>query len=1116
MRRMGSKKKKPVSPSLDESDAAPAETGKKTVNIEEEYKRLGSRPEGLTSDEAHEKLEQFGRNELPKKKTNFVLKYLMYFWSPLAWAMEIAAIVSICLVDYLDFILICVLLILNATIGFYEEFSSGKAVEALQKSLALNCKCMRDGVLEKQFPVEELVPGDIISIRLGDVVPADCYLLGDGEAKIDQSSLTGESLPSTKREGDICYSGTAVKQGEFRALVCATGAETSFGKTASLLNQAGNHESHINVVLRTVAWFCICFICIGVIVELSIQFGARSKRCSGVRECQTLGNALVLVVGGIPIAMPTVLSVMQALGAVELSKEGAIVLRLTAVEEIAGMEVLCSDKTGTLTLNRLTVDQPIVLVKDMDAPEVLWHAALAANKENTDAIDLAMFASLDEQQNAEYDKQEILKYHPFDPTDKWTWSKVRQPDGKVIHAAKGAPQIILGRSEVNGSAIKARVDSEIDNLAKRGFRAIGVATSDEEGKNWTMIGLIPLFDPPRHDTKATIERTLELGVGVKMITGDQLAIAVETAQILGMSGNIVPAEALKMSPKRLQQMYQHDRADLVEWADGFAQVLPEDKFDIVASLQADHSVIVGMTGDGVNDAPALKKADIGIAVADATDAARGAADIVLTQPGLSVIVSAILCSRVIFQRMKSYTMYSVTAAIRIVLTFTILTVVFDFYFPTVAVVFFAILNDGTMICLSKDRAEPSDEPEKWNLRSIFIVAVALGLYLATSTIIYFLLMNNSSFFSHFSLPDISNRPERMRGVIYLQVSLSGLSVVFSTRTSGWMWKSRPSWILIIAFVICQGIASVLGAYGLADYASESRAKGGVAFGGGRWGWVLATWIWAIIWFIPVDFIKRLFLFLAKMRIVRTKDYVCIPYSITFQSHQEAVIATQRRSFEEARRSRESVSIDMGGTTRKSITRPSMSSNHPVDDAMLRERIRMSIEYPERNEERNDSSSSVEEVVAGRAGKETNETEMEVQPPRKGGKKPTSKRTKKGKKETPTKEPAIYEHKDTPDSSSSSENEKDEPAEVAPPKSSSSSHSDHEEPAPVPAPESSSTSSESDKEESAPVPPPESSSSSESEGSPEEAPPQAPSESEKSSSKSSSSSSSSSEFSEESE
>lgn len=890
------------------------------------------------------RLDQWGPNALPKPKQNFILKFLSYYWSPLAWAMEIAAIISIALVDYVDFILIVVLLTLNATIGFYEEYTGGAAVKALQKTLEPNCRCYRDGTLQKDFPVVNLVPGDVIFLRLGDVVPADCYVIGEHvEAKIDQAALTGESLPATKREGEPIYSGSAVKQGEFKALVYGTGAHTFFGNAAKLISEAGDSESHINVVLRSVAWFCISFIVIGVAVELAIQFGARGKPCKAVNECQTIPNALVLIVGGIPIAMPTVLSVMQALGAVELSKEGAIVVRLTAVEELAGMEVLCSDKTGTLTLNHLTVGEPLMFDDTVTREMVLWTAALASNKDNSDAIDIAMISSLDEDSRARYDKCEYLFTHPFDPVDKWTYSKVKlapvperevQNAGKiagnsseignfhekfkelgneiVIHAGKGAPQVILARSNVNGPSIKDQVEAAIDDLAKRGYRSIGVSLADEDGLQWKMIGLIPLFDPPRHDTKDTIEKTLNLGVGVKMITGDQLAIAVETAHMLGMSGNIIPAAALKMSPRRLEKTYGRDRSALVVWADGFAQVLPEDKFLIVESLQVDHGMIVGMTGDGVNDAPALKKADIGIAVADATDAARGAADIVLTQPGLGVIVSAILCSRVIFQRMKSYMSYSVSASFRIVVTFTILTCVWDFYFPLIAVVFFAILNDGTMITLARDRAVPSDKPEKWNLYSLFFTAVMIGCYLTVSTTIFFYLITRTQFFSHFALRDLSNDDTALRGVIYLQVSVSGLAVVFCTRSHKWFWAHRPSWLLIIAFIFCQGIASVLGAYGLNDYSPDPIEKGGIAFGGGGWGWVLATWIWCIIWFIPVDPIKRLALFLAKARLrrVKRKRGHCFPYVISFHSHQENVVDQQRKSFEDVRVSADSLSIDM--------------------------------------------------------------------------------------------------------------------------------------------------------------------------------------------------------------
>jgi len=375
-----------------------------------------------------------------------------------------------------------------------------------------------------------------------------------------------------------------------------------------------------------------------------------------------------------------------------------------------------------------------------------------------------------------------------------------------------------------------------------------VAESDERGKSFQMIGLIPLFDPPRDDTKETIQKTKEKGIEIKMITGDQQAIAEETARQLNLKTNIVPGDWVRDKEKCYQE-HGVPLKDLIEEAGGFAQVYPEDKYLIVKTLHK-NGHIVGMTGDGVNDTAALKKADIGIAVAGATDAARSAADIVLTTPGLSVIVDAIIGSRKIFQRMKSYCVYSISMCVRVVLLFVILTTVYNWYFPTIAIVILAILNDGCMISISRDRVEPSETPDKWNPYSVFISAVCYGCYLALSTIILFELVVNTNFFPDtFHLEKLStiNDP-RLTGLVYVQVSVGGLATIFITRSHSFSFLNRPGIFVVIAYIIAQVVASVIGAYGLDDFDN---------FGGAGWGYVAVAWVWSIIWFIPMDTCKVL-------------------------------------------------------------------------------------------------------------------------------------------------------------------------------------------------------------------------------------------------------------------
>ncbi|KAL6068416.1 Plasma membrane ATPase, variant 2 [Balamuthia mandrillaris] len=765
--------------------------------------------------------------------------------------MEVAAVLAMVLGDYVDFILIMLLLVLNAVIGFWEEHSSGKAMEALKGQLAPLATCLRDGQFS-DISAFDLVPGDIIHLTLGDVVPADVKLLEGESVKLDQSSLTGESLPVNKYSGDEVFAGSTVKEGDINAVVYATGIRTFFGRAANLVSGTESH-GHFQTVLKTIGFFCLSFIAVGVAVELIVQFAIKGEDCTGVEWsgdlCVPLTNILVLIMGGIPIAMPTVLSVTMAMGAARLAKKNAIVARLTAVEEVAGMDILCSDKTGTLTLNQLTVGDPRVFSEEFTERSIIFDAALAASQVSPDAIDTAMLNSLTEEERKQLDTHEVIKYKPFDPISKRSTAVVMHPKGEYFKTAKGAPQVILNMAH-NKEEIEDDINALIDEYAGKGFRTLGVArAAPDEGEDptnpdaytsWTMEGLIPLYDPPRHDTEEVIRKVQENGIQVKMITGDQMAIAVETARQLGMGQKIY-------NPKALEDAGENSH--LVEEADGFSQVFPEHKYDIVARLQK-FGHTVGMTGDGVNDAPALKKADIGIAVADATDAARAASDIVLLSPGLGVIVDAIFGSRKIFQRMRNYTIYSVSSTVRIVLTFTILTLAYDFYFPTILIAILAVLNDGTILTISKDRAKPSQTPDEWNLPVIFCLSIVIGVYLTISTIVLFIIVEETTWFEDWFTLDTLDF-DRIRGLVYIQVSLSAQSAIFVTRSNTWFFKSRPSYLLIAAFLLAQIGATIIGIFGFNGYPD------GTEFRGCGWGYALLAWIWCGLWFIPLDPIKVL-------------------------------------------------------------------------------------------------------------------------------------------------------------------------------------------------------------------------------------------------------------------
>ncbi|XP_024371153.1 plasma membrane ATPase [Physcomitrium patens] len=823
------------------------------IPVDEVFQHLRCTEEGLSNEEAEARLQIFGFNKLEEKSESKFLKFLGFMWNPLSWVMEAAAIMAIALAngggqppDWQDFIGIICLLIINSTISFVEENNAGNAAAALMARLAPKTKVLRDGQWGERDAMI-LVPGDIISIKLGDIIPADARLLEGDPLKIDQSALTGESLPATKKPGDEVYSGSTCKQGEIEAVVIATGVHTFFGKAAHLVDST-NNVGHFQKVLKSIGNFCIVSIAIGIVIEIIVMYPIQHRKYR-----DGINNLLVLLIGGIPIAMPTVLSVTMAIGSHRLSQQGAITKRMTAIEEMAGMDVLCSDKTGTLTLNKLTVDKNLVecFTKGVDKDLVCLMAARASRLENQDAIDTAIVSILADPKEARAGIQEI-HFLPFNPVDKRTAiTYIDNADGKWYRSSKGAPEQILDLAH-NKTDISARVHSIIDKFAERGLRSLAVARQEVPGKSkedpgtpWQFLGLMPLFDPPRHDSAETIRRALNLGVSVKMITGDQLAIGKETGRRLGMGTNMYPSSSL-LGAHKDESIAALPVDELIEKADGFAGVFPEHKYEIVARLQG-LKHIVGMTGDGVNDAPALKKADIGIAVADATDAARSASDIVLTEPGLSVIISAVLTSRAIFQRMKNYTIYAVSITIRIVMGFLLLALIWKFDFSPFMILVIAILNDGTIMTISKDRVKPSPLPDSWKLREIFSIGVVLGTYMALMTVLFFWLMHETSFFTdRFGVRHIGRSSDQMTAAIYLQVSIISQALIFVTRSRSWSFMERPGGLLMFAFVAAQLIATFISVYANWGFASIK---------GIGWGWAGVIWLYSIVTYLPLDIIK---------------------------------------------------------------------------------------------------------------------------------------------------------------------------------------------------------------------------------------------------------------------
>jgi H+-transporting ATPase len=778
--------------------------------------------DGLTSEEAASRVEKFGYNRLEHKEVNPLLQFLGFMWNPLSWVMEAAALVAIALSngggeppDWEDFIGIILLLLANSIIGFLEERQAGNAVKALMDSLAPECKVKRSGEW-RTMEAAELVPGDVISIKLGDVIPADGRLISaHGQVSIDQAALTGESLPVGKHAGDEIFSGSTVKQGEAEAVVIGTGLNTFFGRAAKLVGDAGDDVGHLQSILAKIGNFCLCSIGIFLVAEILVMYaGFRYSYRDGI------DNLLVLLIGGIPIAMPTVLSVTLAIGAKQLAEHKAIVTRITAIEEMAAVTILCSDKTGTLTLNKLIVDKPTIKTyADYDAEGIILISAYASRTENQDAIDFCIVNSLPNPKEAREGIEE-LEFEPFNPTIKRTEITYRK-NGKLYRATKGMSHFILDLCTRDKTEEQIQLlNDDVDEFARRGLRSLAVAIeeingddykSEGSGSGFRLIGLLPIYDPPRSDTKETIDRAIELGVQVKMITGDQLAIAKETGRRLGMGDNMYLSKTLKDGPPAGSGYNNVD--ELVLHADGFAGVYPEHKYEIVQRLQA-MGHMTAMTGDGVNDAPALSKSNVGIAVADASDAARSAADIVLTEPGLSVIIEALIHSRQIFQRMRNYSIYTCSVTIRVVVGFAVMVFAYKFNFPPFMVLILAILNDGTIMTISTDRVRPSPFPDQWNLFEIFSYAIVYGLYLAASTVVFFAVLYDTSFFqSHFGVSTFDSPNDGvLHSVIYLQVSTISQGLIFITRSQGWFFMERPSILLMAAFIFAQLIATFISVY----------------------------------------------------------------------------------------------------------------------------------------------------------------------------------------------------------------------------------------------------------------------------------------------------------------
>jgi H+-transporting ATPase len=787
---------------------------------QELFAALSTSSRGLSSDEAQSRLAQFGPNALEEKKISPILKFLRYFWGPIPWMIEVAAILSAIVRHWDDLIIISVLLIFNALVGFWQEYKAANALEALKKQLALKARALRDGKWQ-EIPAGQLVPGDIIRLRLGDIIPADVKLFEGDYLSVDQSALTGESLPVSKKAGDIAYSGSVAKQGEMVAMVAGTGVNTFFGRTAQLVQAAGA-TSHFQKAVLQIGDYLI-YLSLGLVAVLILVQLDR-----GDRLLTLVQFALILTVASIPVALPAVLSVTMAVGALALSKMKAIVTRLESIEEMAGIDILCSDKTGTLTMNQLTLGDPVTFAAG-NPEELILYGALASKEEDQDPIDLAVLAGLKDKEALQRYTQ--VQFVPFDPVHKKTESTIRNSENRTFKVTKGAPQVIMELCRMSPE-MTARAQQAVDALASKGYRTLGVARSEKSGA-WEFLGILPLFDPPREDSAATIAHAREHGIEIKMVTGDDVAIGREIAGKLGLGTDIQPASQLFGKGVDIDHL-RAEAISQIEKASGFARVFPEHKYGIVRALQS-HGHIVGMTGDGVNDAPAIKQADVGIAVNGATDAARAAADLVLTAPGLSVIVSAVEEARRIFERMNSYAIYRIVETIRIMF-FVVLAMVFYNFYPITAImiILLALFNDVPIMAIAFDNTLVDPKPVRWSMRRVLTVSTVLGLTGVAGSFLMLIIAKN------WLQLDIA----QIQTFIFLKMAVAGHLTLFVTRTPRmFLRRPFPAPVLLWSAIITKLLATLFVIYPFGLITPI------------HWRTVGIIWAYCIVWLFMGDMAK---------------------------------------------------------------------------------------------------------------------------------------------------------------------------------------------------------------------------------------------------------------------
>ncbi len=758
----------------------------KRQSLQDTYAAVQSTEKGLSDSAVGERLSFFGRNEITEKKKNPILEFVGRYWGPMPWLLELAMALSFVLKHELEGIIILLLLTVNAVIGFLHSRGSQKAVELLKQRLAIKAKVLRNG----NWMMEEaggLVPGDVLVVKLGDIIPADAKIIS-GDVSIDESALTGESLPVEKHGEDVIYSGSVVRRGEARCLVVNTGGNTYFGKTAELVKIA-KPKSHQEEIMMAIVKYMMY---LGIAASIIVAIYAFTMHTNILL---ILTFIVVFLMGAVPVALPAVMTIVQAATGMKLAEEGVLVTRLDSIEDAASISVLCLDKTGTITQNKLAVSGSVPF-SGFSKDDVIRSAALASRTEGMDLIDLAIIDYANNTGvNLNTDKQ--LSYTPFNPSIKRTEATV-ESNGKRYKVVKGAAQVILSLCKDVNPETLANVDKEVTAFSQKGYRTLAVARSvDGNDEHLALAGLISLADPPRPDSQKMIEEIRSLGVKPLMLTGDSLAIAREIAGQVGIGTNII-----KLSD--IEKLNEDDQAKAAASSDGFAEIYPEDKYRIVKLLQS-KGYMVGMTGDGVNDAPALKQAEMGIAVSNSTDVAKASASVVLTQPGVSVIVEAVKRSRETYQRMLTWVINKVTKVIQVVGLLTIGFFLRDKMVLTLlgmALLVFA--NDFVTMSLATDNVKHTVAPNNWNVRDITFASLVVGALLVIEGIIAVVFGVN-----YFHLDLI-----QLQTFIMLMLVFTSQFRVLIVRERKLFWNSVPGKALLASSVAAIIAFAFLGVYGV--------------------------------------------------------------------------------------------------------------------------------------------------------------------------------------------------------------------------------------------------------------------------------------------------------------